>query len=131
MTELEQYIPQLIKAAQDVAKNAYAPYSNYQVGAALLTEDNTIFTGCNVENASYGLTICAERVAIFKAVCAGHRKWKAIAIHAPQPPAPLPCGACRQVMSENGNTPTVIINDAGDTTSIYHFSEILPLNFTF
>ncbi len=89
----------LLKAAVAVAKKAHAPYSKFYVGAALLTDKGEIITGCNVENASYGLTICAERNAIFAAVAKGQRKFKAIAIVA-DAKMPYPCGACRQVIAE-------------------------------
>jgi cytidine deaminase len=91
---------QLLAEAKKATKQAYAPYSKYRVGAALLTADGTIFQGCNVENASYGLTVCAERVALFSAISAGHRKFKALAIVASGRKAPSPCGACRQVLAE-------------------------------
>ncbi|VGO15534.1 Cytidine deaminase [Pontiella desulfatans] len=91
---------ELIEAAIQAAGNAHAPYSGYHVGAALLCVDGTVFTGCNVENASYGLTNCAERTAIFSAVAAGHKEFKAMAIAATKEPTPFPCGACRQVMAE-------------------------------
>ena len=100
------YIPELmnkrtlIRMASAAAKKAYCPYSKFRVGVALLTSNGKIFTGCNVENASYGLTICAERAAFSAAVAAGHRKFKAIAIVANGTSVPYPCGACRQVMSE-------------------------------
>jgi cytidine deaminase len=90
----------LLAAAAAARRNAHAPYSSYKVGAALLAEDGSITTGCNVENASYGLTICAERVAIGAAVAAGKTGFKAIAIVADEGPAPFPCGACRQVLAE-------------------------------
>lgn len=90
----------LLAAAAAARRNAHAPYSKYEVGAALLAEDGSVTTGCNVENASYGLTICAERVALGAAVAAGKTSFKAIAIVADEGPAPLPCGACRQVMAE-------------------------------
>lgn len=89
----------LLKAAAAVAKKAHAPYSKFYVGAALLTDKDEIITGCNVENASYGLTICAERNAIFAAVAKGQRRFKAIAIVA-DAKMPYPCGACRQVIAE-------------------------------
>lgn len=91
---------QLVQRAVETAKNAYAPFSKFHVGAAMVTEDGSVFTGCNVENSSYGLTICAERNAIFAAVAAGHRKLKAVAIVAKGDPLPWPCGACRQVIAE-------------------------------
>ena len=91
----------LAAAARAAAARAYAPYSNYRVGAALLAADGTVFTGCNVENASYGLTNCAERTALFKAVSEGRRAFRAIAIAGGTAKAPaLPCGACRQALAE-------------------------------
>lgn len=87
----------LIEAAKEAQKNAYCPYSHYPVGAAVLTESGAIYTGCNVENASYGLAICAERVAIFKAVSAGEKQVTALAVSAK---SAKPCGACRQVIIE-------------------------------
>ncbi|WP_372797774.1 cytidine deaminase [Pontiella sp.] len=91
---------ELIKTAFQALENAHAPYSGYRVGAALLCEDGTVFTGCNVENASYGLTNCAERTAVFAAVSGGRKTFKAIAIASSTAPAPFPCGACRQVLAE-------------------------------
>jgi len=120
---------ELIQAAKAAADAAYAPYSNYHVGAAVLTDSGEIFTGCNIENASYGLTICAERVAIFKARSSGFSKWQALAIFAPQKPAPTPCGACRQVMSEEENSPVVIIVDGNNEIQRYEFDELLPHPF--
>jgi cytidine deaminase len=91
----------LFKEAQKIVNNAYAPYSKFRVGAALLCEDGTIVTGVNVENRSFGLTICAERNAICAAVAMGHRNFKALAISTPDSSEPVgPCGACRQVMGE-------------------------------
>ncbi len=90
----------LIAAAQSAADRAYAPYSGFAVGAALLTANGAVITGGNVENASYGLTICAERSAIVAAVAAGHREVMAIAVSAPGAPGTTPCGACRQVLNE-------------------------------
>lgn len=90
----------LLAAAVKTAQNAYAPYSNFHVGAALETEDGTVFTGCNVENASYGLTSCSERNAIFHMIAQGHRKIVQIAIVAGGDTPPYPCGACRQVINE-------------------------------
>jgi cytidine deaminase len=90
----------LLKMAVSAAKKAYCPYSKFRVGAALLASNGKVFTGCNVENASYGLTICAERAAFAAAIAASVRKFKAIAIVASGKKIPYPCGACRQVMSE-------------------------------
>jgi cytidine deaminase len=93
----------LISAATAARLQAYAPYSNFQVGAALLSKGGRVFTGCNVENLSYGLTICAERSAFFQAVSAGVREFEAIAIVADTREPVSPCGACRQVMAEFGD----------------------------
>ena len=93
----------LLTAATAARLQAYAPYSNFQVGAALLAKDGRVFTGCNVENLSYGLTICAERNAVFAAIAAGVREFEAIAIVADTREAISPCGACRQVMAEFGD----------------------------
>ena len=90
----------LLVAAREAATRAYAPYSQFPVGAALLTDDGTVITGCNVENASYGLTVCAERTAVFSAAAAGHRTVVAVAVTAPRLAAVTPCGACRQVLNE-------------------------------
>ena len=90
----------LLEAAAKAAQKAHAPYSNYKVGAALLCADGKTFTGCNVENASYGLTNCAERTAVFMAIAAGRRDFVAMAVVADGDSMPYPCGACRQVLSE-------------------------------
>lgn len=90
----------LIPRAIAMRENAYAPYSNFTVGAALVTEDGTVFGGVNVENASYGLAICAERTAAVAAVAAGHRNFRAIAIAGPESTVTAPCGACRQFLNE-------------------------------
>jgi cytidine deaminase len=92
----------LVAAARQAAEAAYAPYSKFRVGAAVLTATGRIFTGCNVENASYGLACCAERTAVFKAVGGGARKIVAVAVYTPTLKPTLPCGACRQVIHEFG-----------------------------
>ncbi len=122
----------LLAAAAAACRNAHAPYSKYRVGAALLTDDGSVITGCNVENASYGLTICAERVAIGTAVAAGKTPFKAIAIMADNGPAPFPCGACRQVLAEfcTPELPVYIAGagctDAYETTTL---GTLLPFAF--
>ncbi len=100
MKKIKSDTERLVQAAKRACRHAYAPYSKFKVGAALLTESGEIFSGCNVENASYGLTICAERVAIAKAVSEGESKFIALAIAASGGDSVPPCGACRQVMSE-------------------------------
>lgn len=92
----------LARAAREAARNAYVPYSRFTVGAAILTADGRVFPGCNVENASYGLTNCAERTAIFSARAAGMEEVVAVCIYTPTPTPTPPCGACRQVLNEFG-----------------------------
>ncbi len=91
---------QLLEAAREAATRAYVPYSEFPVGAAMLLEGGSVITGCNIENASYGLTVCAERTAVFTAVAAGHRTVLAVAVTAPRVATVTPCGACRQVLNE-------------------------------
>jgi cytidine deaminase len=119
----------LIAAAKAAQRNAHAPYSKFRVGAALLTKSGKVYTGVNVENASYGLTNCAERVAVGKAVSEGHRKFQAIAVVAPSA-ALSPCGACRQVLAEFGEC-VVICADSRNTRRlrIHLLSELLPHTF--
>lgn len=122
----------LIKAAIDAREKAYCPYSNFKVGAAILFEDGSIHTGCNIENASYGATNCAERTAIFKGISEGLRTIKAIALIGDVNNYTYPCGICRQVISEfaeDGDTKIFIVkneNDYIETT----LDEILPGSFT-
>ena len=120
---------QLIEAALKAREQAYAPYSHFAVGAALLSADGRVFTGCNVENASYGLTMCAERVALFKAVSEGAKEFIAIAIACGQGPCP-PCGACRQVLREFAPELLVIMTDAqGKEVRRERLSSLLPSSF--
>ena len=120
---------ELVKAASEARENAYAPYSLFKVGAALLTTKGTIYTGCNIENAAYSHTVCAERVALYKAVCSGDRSFAAIAIvTAADIPVP-PCGACRQVMAEfSADMRIIMANTKGDIV-ISNISELLPMAF--
>jgi cytidine deaminase len=121
---------ELAEAAQEAKLNAYAPFSKFGVGAALLTADGQIFTGCNIENSSYGLTICAERVAVFKAISQGASKFKAIAIVSDDPDFTPPCGACRQVLSDlTGNIDFIMMN-AKKRFKIIKVSSLLPFAFT-
>ena len=120
---------ELIRRAVEARERAYAPYSKFAVGAALLAADGRIFTGCNVENASYGLTVCAERVAVFKAVSEGAREFKAIAIACGKKPC-TPCGACRQVLYEFAPDILVIMTDAeGKEVKKAYLRELLPIGF--
>ena len=119
----------LIAAAMAARRHAHAPYSKFRVGAALLTKSGKVYTGVNVENASYGLTNCAERVAIGKAVSEGHRKFQAIAVAAPSTSL-SPCGACRQVLSEFGEMVVVCVDSRNTRRARIHLlSELLPHAF--
>lgn len=119
----------LFKSAKSASENAYCPYSNFHVGAAVLTSDGSIFSGCNVENASYSLTICAERNAIFQAIAAGKREIVAVAIYTPTENPTTPCGACRQVMIEFGREVEVCCFCASGKSVKSLSSELLPLVF--
>lgn len=118
----------LIKMAIESLNKAYAPYSGFKVGAVVVTSSGKIFTGCNIENSSYGLTICAERVAIFSAIAAGERQIEKLVVVADTPEPVSPCGACRQVMSEFGDFEVILANLVGkyNTTRV---SELLPYAF--
>ena len=127
---METEIPreQLIEAAREVRKHAYAPYSSFRVGAAVLDESGRIHAGCNVENASYGLTNCAERVAIGRAIAEGARGIQALAVVSSG--AVTPCGACRQVIAEFGSDCDVLIVDAdSNAVSEIAFATLLPQAF--
>ena len=126
MTELE--IQKLMDCAIKARENAYSPYSHFAVGAALLCEDGTLYEGCNIENASYGLTNCAERTAIFKAVSEGHIKFKALAVVADTEGPCAPCGACRQVISEFEIPRIIMANLRGDYTGV-ELEGLLPFRF--
>jgi cytidine deaminase len=115
---------ELIAAAWEVRENAYAPYSNFQVGAALLASDGRIFPGCNVENISYGLTNCAERVAIGAAVAAGVRGFDKVVVVADTAQPISPCGACRQVLAEFGVKSVILANRTERV--VFTLEELLP-----
>lgn len=127
MTELE--IQKLMDCAIKARENAYSPYSHFAVGAALLCEDGTLYEGCNIENASYGLTNCAERTAIFKAVSEGHIKFKALAVVADTEGPCAPCGACRQVMAEF-KIPLIIMGNLMGNIKIVTMEKLLPFSFS-
>ncbi|AQS59896.1 cytidine deaminase [Desulforamulus ferrireducens] len=116
----------LIEIAKEAREKAYVPYSKFKVGAALLTKDGKIFTGCNVENASYGLTCCAERTAIFKAVSEGYSNFAALAVVADVPTLCSPCGACRQVIAEFGGDIKVYMANLKGQYATTTVEELLP-----
>jgi cytidine deaminase len=120
---------ELVKAARRARRHARADYSGFRVGAALETADGTIITGCNVENASYGLTMCAERVAMFKAISEGHRKFRRIAVAADTDDPTPPCGPCRQILWEFAGDIEVVLANRRRETARLQMKELLPLPF--
>ena len=127
MSSASQWQP-VLEAALAVRSRAYAPYSHFAVGAAVQAKSGAIYSGCNVENASYGLTVCAERNALFQAIAAGEREFSILAVVADTPQPVAPCGACRQVMAEFGVDIIVLANLAGDVL-VYRLEELLPAAF--
>ena len=119
----------LLAAARRARRAAYAPYSRYKVGAAALMASGRVYTGCNVENASYGLTCCAERTAIFRAVADGEKRLVAIAIALDAPSYGAPCGACRQVIREFGPDARVVMGTTRGPGKTVRLSELLPWSF--
>jgi cytidine deaminase len=119
----------LVEAARAARLHAHAPFSRFQVGAALLTREGRVFTGCNVENASYGLTVCAERVAVWKAVSEGYRAFARIAVVADTAEPTPPCGACRQVLWELGGDLEVILANLEAPKALYRMRDLLPHPF--
>ena len=129
MVEIDQKLADL---AKEIPKKAHAPYSNFRVGAALITDSGNIYTGCNIENASYPATICAEDVAVFKAISEGETKINTLAvacIDAESDTAIFPCGISRQRMSEFNTENVIVVNNDGFKK--YKFSDILPFDFKF
>jgi cytidine deaminase len=124
MTERE-----LLEKAKGARSRAYAPYSNFKVGAALLSRSGKVYTGANVENASYGLTICAERAAVIKAVNSGDKRFVKIAVVADKSPPVTPCGACRQVLSEFTQDMKIICANLRGEIERYNLKELLPEAF--
>ena len=119
----------LVAAARRARRNAVAPYSGFKVGAALRTADGIVVTGCNNENATYGLTLCAERVAMFTALAAGHRRFTHIAVVADTTAPTPPCGACRQILWEFAGDIEVVLANLRRQTGRYRLSDLLPLPF--
>jgi cytidine deaminase len=122
-------IATLIDAARKARLSAHAEFSHFKVGAALETADGAIVTGCNIENATYGLTICAERVAMFKALSEGHREFRRVAVVADTEAPTPPCGACRQILWEFGGDLEVILANLKQETGRHRLSELFPLPF--
>jgi cytidine deaminase len=122
-------VERLVAAARAAREHAVADFSGFKVGAALETGTGVIVTGCNVENASYGLTICAERVAIFKALSEGHRSFTRIAVVADTPSPTPPCGACRQIIWEFCGDIPVILANLREVTTTLSMKDLLPLPF--
>ncbi len=122
---------ELLRIAKEASLNAYVPYSGFPVGAALECEDGTVYTGCNVENAAYGDTICAERTAVVKAVSEGHRSFARIAIYGEGKGYCMPCGSCRQVLAEFSPEMEVLCAKAGGSYVSYPLTRLMPYTFNF
>jgi cytidine deaminase len=129
MGKTSKYV--LVQAAAKARQQAVAPYSKFKVGAALLTRSGEVITGANVESASYGLTCCAERVALFNALTAGKRNFVAVAVVARAQGGPMPCGACRQLLAEYASEAKVWVADSRALRAVREFSvrELLPAAF--
>ena len=119
----------LVAAARKARRHARADYSGFRVGAALETADGTVVTGCNIENATYGLTICAERVAMFKALSEGHRRFRRIAVVADTGDPTPPCGPCRQILWEFGGDLQIVLSNLRRETARLPLKDLLPLPF--
>ena len=128
-TSAEASVPKLVAAARAARERAVADFSGFKVGAALETIDGHIITGCNIEYASYGLTVCAERVAIFKAISDGHRAFRRMAVVADTPAPTPPCGACRQIMWEFCGDIEVVMANLQMVTAMLQMTDLLPLPF--
>jgi cytidine deaminase len=126
---MDDIIDRLVAEARAARARAHAPYSGFAVGAALETDGGNVITGCNIENATYGLTMCAERVALFKAVSEGHRGFRRIVVVADAPRPTPPCGPCRQLLWEFGGDLEVVLADSERVTARYRVSDLLPHPF--
>lgn len=129
MTIDDATLERLVELAREASGRAYCPYSRFRVGAAVLTDDGAMTPGCNVENASYGLTLCAERVAVFRAVADGRRRVRAVAVYTPTPGPTAPCGACRQVVHEFGPDALIVCVCDGPNELRTSLANLLPLAF--
>lgn len=125
----DETLQEMAKRAKAVSKKAYSPYSHFSVGAVVLTDEGQMFEGCNVENASYGLTICAERNAVFQMVSQGKQKIVALVIYTPTPKPAAPCGACRQVLHEFGPEALVVSFCDGPDVFKKSLADLLPEAF--
>jgi cytidine deaminase len=119
----------LIEAARQARSHAVAPFSNFLVGAAVRTESGRVYTGCNVESASYGLTVCAERVAIWKALSEGERQFTALAVVADTQTLTPPCGTCRQIIWEFARGATIVFANLQGKSEVFHIADLLPRAF--
>jgi cytidine deaminase len=129
---MDDRVQELVEAAIAALAHAHAPYSNFRVGAALLDSDGAIHSGCNVENSSYGLTICAERTAVFKAISTGKTSFRGIAVVCDRETLPYPCGACRQVLAEfcDAEMPVVVASaKSPNLQEHFQLEELLPKSF--
>jgi cytidine deaminase len=126
---MEDQVKKLVAAGRAVRLNAHARYSNFLVGAALESISGDIITGCNVENSTYGLTVCAERVAMWKAISEGYREFKRIVIVADTEAPTPPCGACRQILWEFGGDLEVVLADLREVRAVYSLAKLLPHPF--
>jgi cytidine deaminase len=129
MSEQDNSYAALIAAARAAREHAHAPYSNFRVGAALRAKSGRVFTGCNVENATYGLTLCAERVAVFKAISEGERGFVAVAVVADTDTLTPPCGACRQILWEFCGDAEVVLANLNGKVERYRMSALFPKPF--
>lgn len=125
----EESLQELLETAKAARLQSIAPFSNFLVGAAVRTEDGKVYTGCNVESASYGLTVCGERVAIWKALSEGERKFTELAIVADTETLTPPCGTCRQIIWEFAKNATIILGNLDGETQIVSIKELLPRAF--
>ena len=126
---MNRAIEALVDAARGARLHAHAPFSNFLVGAAIETAAGKIITGCNVENATYGLTLCAERVAVFKAISEGERQFTRLAVVADTADATPPCGACRQILWEFGGDLEVVLANLAEVKGTYRLRDLFPMPF--
>jgi cytidine deaminase len=125
----EEVFKQLIEAAQQARQQSVAPFSNFLVGAAVRTENGKIYTGCNIESASYGLTVCAERVAIWKALSEGERNFTELAVVADTETLTPPCGTCRQIIWEFARNADIVFANLQGESEVFHVADLLPRAF--